>query len=162
MKDKPGLYCETSYWRRLIDTKSPLRRRWTRELHDVAPRRFRLWTSKLVLTELRDAPEPDRTQAIRKLMDSRAKCVTTTWKIGSVTEELLHEGGWSENLLADCAHLAYTIVGRMAALVTWNMNDLACPVTRRVVSEVCRRHEWPVPLIGTPEEVLEWVRDGIL
>jgi hypothetical protein len=162
MKDKPGLYCEASYWRRLVDKRYPERRRWTRLLHDSAPRRFRLWASDLVLVELRDAPEPDRTQAIRKLMRSRARWVTTNWTVTQVTQEILQEGGWSHKLIADCTHLAYTVVGRMAALVTWNMDDLARPKTRRVVKAVCRRHGWPVPLIGTPEEVLAWVRDGIL
>ena len=162
MKDKPGLYVESSYWRRLVDRQDPERRRWTRLPHRRAARRFRLWVSDLVVAELNDAPSPDREQAMRLLMRSRARWVPTTRKVTQVTKEVMKAGGWSERLVADSTHLAYTTVGRMSALVTWNLDDLARPKTRRVIRDVCRGRDWPVPLIGTPKEVIAWIQDGIL
>ncbi len=59
-----------------------------------------------------------------------------------------------EKALLDAAHLAMAISHRMDYMLTWNCTHLANPVLQRKLLEYCHYHSLHVPVICTPEHLI--------
>lgn len=161
--DKPRVYLETSFWRRLGDSTFPDRRRASRRFLAIARRRFILLSSTLTMAEIdRARPDEVRRRAARQHRRARPRVVTTDARVDEIAEELRRRGGWSRKVIADLTHVAYGIRGRARAIVSWNLAHLASDSARAVVKRYCRDHGLETVLIGTPEEVLRWHAEAIL
>ena len=151
-------YLESSFWARLVDRRDPRRRRATRRFQAwMDPRHFAL-VSDLVRAELRETQDPDlRRSVVRRYHRAGKKLVPTTPNVRRVAWDLVARGAVTENHLADAFHIAYSMVGRAFALVTWDVSDLAREHTRRIVREYCWLQGLPELRIGTPIEVAQWL-----
>ena len=151
-------YPETSFWRRLGDPVNQDLRKATYQLLRSIKKQDRVLTSKLVLLELSEVPDHDeRRHIMRRLWDARPKMVTTSRRAERIALELLEAGGWGEEVFADMLHVSYSMLSEVDALVAWDQGDLARDHTRRIVQAYGRRERLSVPLIGTPEEVAQWL-----
>jgi predicted nucleic acid-binding protein len=151
-------YVETSVWSRVVDRADPIRRRATRAFLEWARPRHFLLTSRVVLVELRETRDRAlRHQTVRKFQEVRARNVSWTLSVDQIAWDLVELGCVSENDLADALHLAYALIGKADALVTWNLADLARPHTRQIVRDYCWRHGLPEMRIGDPIEVGRWL-----
>jgi len=56
---------------------------------------------------------------------------------------------------ADALHIAIAVVNGMDYLLTWNCTHIANAALRSRIEAVCRSHGFEVPIICTPEELLE-------
>lgn len=152
------IYPETSCWRRLGDPAHDERRRLTYGFLRAARRRDRIYTSKLVLIELDETPDHEERRHIqRRLWSVRPRMITTSRRAERIALELLEVGGWQEDAFADMLHVSYSMLAEVDALVTWDEGDLARDHLRRIVQAYGRRQGLSVPLIGTPEDVMEWL-----
>ncbi len=152
------IYPETSFWRRLGDSAPDDRRRLTYGFLRAVQRRDRIYTSKLVLIELDETPDHEQRRHIqRKLWSVRPRMITTSRRAERIALELLDGGGRQEETFADMLHVSYSMLGEVDALVTWDEGDLARDHLRRIVQAYGRRQGLSVPLIGTPEDVAEWL-----
>lgn len=160
---KAILYAETSFWMRIVDRQDPSRRRPTRRFMKWHRGKFWLRASALVVQELRENMDQDLG---RRAMDwfarHRPRVVPTTPPVWRVAEELHQSLRRGPKAFADSLHLAYAIVRRARAVVTWDTDDLARPWTRELVRSFCELRAWVVPMIGTPVEVQEWHARGML
>ncbi|HLY74108.1 MAG TPA: PIN domain-containing protein [Planctomycetota bacterium] len=151
-------YLESSFWSRLVDREDPTRRRASRRfLEWLRPRHFVL-VSHLVQVELwrtRDAEL--RSQALRKYENASKRIVTSSSRVIEIAREIIAAGAMTENHLADAFHIAYSVVGRAEALVTWDVGQIARAHTRRIVDEYCWRLGIPAVRLGTPIEVGRWL-----
>jgi len=159
MKRRYRLYLETSFWKRLGDPRLDERRRDSyRFLRALAGGRHRILISRLVTRELDETPDwAERRKIYRRLWSRGARMITFNPRIVRIATDLRTLGRWRRNLIADLMHIGYAISGAADALVTWDRDDLARDATRRVVQAYGRREDVGVPLIGTPEEVAEWL-----
>jgi hypothetical protein len=152
------VYPETSFWRRLGDSANSGPRKVSYRFLWMARRKCRVLVSKLTLAELARTPDPvERRHVLKRLWGSRPRLVTNSRKAERIAFQLLDAGGWSETLLADMLHVSYSMLSGADALVTWDRSDLARERTRRIVQAFGRREGLSVPLIGTPEDVAEWL-----
>ena len=158
MKTRFRLYLETSFWRRLGDSADWKRRRTTYRFLRAVESRHDLFISRWVTDEISQIPDMlERRQIRRKIDDSGSRTLTENRQIERAAFELLALTGNNNRLLADMWHLGYTVVSGLDALVTWDMRDLARDRTRTAAQVYGRRHGMEVPLIGTPEEVAQWL-----
>jgi hypothetical protein len=56
---------------------------------------------------------------------------------------------------ADALHIAIAVVNGMDYLLTWNCTHIANAALRSRIEAVCRSKGFEVPIICTPEELLE-------
>ena len=156
MKQKPLIYLESSFWRRLLDHHDSDRRRATYSFLKKVARRSRLRISRMVLVELvavRDLTL--RRQLFRKVYRERVRPVTAGIKADRRVDGLVEGGLFGQSQLADLYHIAYAMVGGCDYLVSWDETHLARPWTQRLVEEYCRRNGIKRLRIGTPIEVAE-------
>jgi predicted nucleic acid-binding protein len=152
------IYPETSFWRRLGDPENPDLRKTSYRFFRSIQSRDRIHISKLVLLELSETPDAEeRRHVLKRLWSARPKMVTTSRRAERIALELLSAGGWSEDVFADMLHVSYSMLSEVDALVTWDHGDLAREHTRKIVQAYGKRQRLSVPLIGTPEEVAEWL-----
>ncbi len=157
MRRRFKFYLESSFWKRLVDPANPRMRKVSYQFLRAVAGRHRIITSRLVRAELHATPDLVERRAVTRHMERvRMRAVPTTALVTTVRDEILEEGGWGANRLADMLHVAYTVIARADALVTWDQDDLARERTRRVVQAVCRRRGLKAPRIGMPEEVAAW------
>jgi histone H3/H4 len=123
----------------------------------MGPRHFAV-SSDLVHGELRETLDAQlRRSMVRRYLRSAKRLIPSTPKVRRIAWEIIGAGAVTENHLADAFHIAYSMVGRAYALVTWDANHLAREHARRAVREYCWRHGLPELRIGTPIEVGRWL-----
>ncbi|MBN1560523.1 type II toxin-antitoxin system VapC family toxin [candidate division KSB1 bacterium] len=125
----------------------------TTEWWTIAPIRFELFTSELVLAEIRVG---DQATASRRLdFINTCKILSLNDDVEQLVEYYEKFLGLSGKARADIPHFAYAVSYEMDYLVTWNCSHIANgEVIRRLVmtnSQIGRL----TPLIVTPEEILE-------
>ncbi len=151
------LYLDTSIWLRLVDRKQHLKRAWTYDFLTQSADRHRFLMSGLVLDELKGWPAETRRKIERKMRRVRAELLPgAAWAKG-FAKNLQALGDFSSARVDDLTHVGYAVGGAADALVTWDLNTLACDPVRKACTLACRRLERQVPLLGTPLEVAAWL-----
>lgn len=159
MKHRYCLYLETSLWKRLGDLANLHARRLSYRFLNRACRGHDVLISSLVMDELERTPDPvERRVIFRRLRSSYRILLSVQGKAVAVARQLQAEGGFSDKMLADLTHVGYAVLGRADALVTWDVRTLARDKVRLATVTLCRREGFPVPLIGTPQEVARWLK----
>jgi len=149
---------DTSFWGRLAETSLLAERKTSYRFLNRSCRGHDILVSPLVLYEVRRNPKPDvRRQIERRLFDAYRIMVPASHSARAIAEDLQEEGPFSDKMIADLTHVGYAIVGVADALVTWDARTLARDKVRIAVDAYCRREDRPAPLIGSPEEVAEWL-----
>lgn len=157
-KNPRKLYLETSFWKRLTGPVTDWRRPLTFRFLRTAHRHHELFISPLVVQEADQSPTLEERRLIRrKLSTIHPRILPRRRELPSTIRELLECGGWGDRKTEDITHIAFAILYGVDALLTWDVDDLARPQTRRVVQAWCKAKSLKVPLIGTPPEVAGWL-----
>ena len=157
-KKRKRLYLETSFWKRLGDTKHPERRILSyRFLHRVCSS-HKVLISGLAVRELARTPDPEEWRVIAaRLAGTRLRTITHTRRARELAETLLVNAGWSRAQYQDMLHISYAILGRADAIVSWDKAHVACERTRKAVNRICKLRGSTPPYLGTPAEVARWL-----
>ena len=155
---KPIVYIETSVVSYL--TARPSRdvviaayQEVTREWWRVAPGRFDLVASELVVTE---AGAGDTEAARTRLKSLEAvPLLDATADAEELTRKLLELGAVPPKAAADAAHIAIAATNGVDYLITWNFQHIANATMRSRIERVCRRAGYGPPVICTPNELME-------
>ena len=70
-------------------------------------------------------------------------------------ESLIRALALPQKAAADAAHIALTVVNGIEFLLTWNCTHIANAALRPSIEATCRAHGYEMPVICTPEELLE-------
>jgi predicted nucleic acid-binding protein len=153
------LYLDTSFWNRLADRQNFQMRRDSYHFLNRACAKHEILVSPLVVAEVQATPDPEERRIIERLL-RRQRPVRLGYQpgIAAIARELRDAGGWGPRMIADLTHVGYAIVYRADALVTWDAKTLARPRVRTIVQAHCGREQRAAPLIGSPREVVEWLR----
>lgn len=154
----PKVYLETSVISYL--TARPARdvvvlahQQLTREWWTTQRQTFDLYTSEIVLAEA----ERGDAEAARARLEilSETRQLSANPAAEELVPVLLRETGLPAKALADMAHIALATVHGMQFLLTWNCRHIANATVLRTVARTCRRLGYEVPVICTPEELME-------
>ena len=72
-----------------------------------------------------------------------------------LAQALLKQAALPARAAADALHIAIAVVNGMDYLLTWNCTHIANAALRNRIETVCRSKGFEVPIICTPEELLE-------
>ena len=125
----------------------------TREWWDTRRHAFDLFVSQMVLDE---ASAGDSEAAARRLaVLMPLPLLEPQEEEVELVQALLEYVPLPVSAAADALHIAIAVVNGMDYLLTWNCTHMANAALRSRIEAVCRSHGFEVPIICTPEELLE-------
>jgi predicted nucleic acid-binding protein len=155
---KPKVSLETTILRYLMarpsrDLVSGAHQQITREWWDTRRQDFDLFISQMVIDE---ASAGDQEAAARRLETLEALPLLDPGDVAAaLAQALIERIPLPESAAADALHIAIAVVNGMDYLLTWNCTHIANAALRGKIEAVCRRQGFEVPIICTPEELLE-------
>lgn len=157
-KKRLRFYLETSFWRRLADDTSPLRRRVSYRLYRFLAGRHDVLVSPLVFRELEHTTSAELLGPLmRRLRKARPEGLAETAAVRERAAAIVAEAGWAGGMWTDALHIAFAMIGAADVLVTWDIADIARRKTRNLVRRVARIRHVATPELLTPMETLKWL-----
>ena len=155
---KPKVYLETTIPSYLTarpsrDLVTAAHQQITREWWDTRRHDFDLFVSQMVIDEA-SAGDPEATTrrldvlASLPLLDPQAEGT-------ALAQMLIDHIPLPARAAADALHIAIAVVNGMDYLLTWNCTHIANAALRGRIEAACRSRGFRVPIICTPEELLE-------
>lgn len=155
---KPTVYIETSIPSYLTaklsnDIRVLANQNITVEWWNNSRSNFELYVSELVTAE---ASGGDKEAAKRRLdVIEGIPELEVSENAESLAKVLCLEGPVPQNAEIDAYHIAVATVNGMEYLLTWNCTHIANAALRPKLEEVCYEHDYELPVICTPQELLE-------
>ncbi len=131
----------------------------TRDWWQKAHKRFDLYVSEAVLTELREG-DPDAVSRRLEIVDN-LPVPAVNEDIRLLTSHYLKNLGLSGKAQADIPHFAFAVSYEMDYLVTWNCSHIANGQMIKRLAAVNAVIKRTTPIIVTPEELIESPEDII-
>ena len=152
------IYVETSipsfYFETRPGAQMQARREWTREWWNLARWQDALFTSAVVITELRETPDPVKLQEMINLLAPLPRLPYTD-EIDTIVEVYLAHKLMPVDSGGDAHPLALASFHRCDRLVTWNCKHLANPNKTEQIRLVNGSLGLHTPQLLTPFEILE-------
>lgn len=150
------LYLETTIPSYLVgwpsrDLLVAARQEITRDWWESRRSNFELYTSELVVREVRAG---DATLASQRLEILRDIPMPVSSEILKIAEDLITEGPIPRKAADDAAHIAITTVYGCEYLLTWNCRPIANAELHRAIRRVVEEYGYEVPSLCTPEELM--------
>ena len=155
---KPKVYLETTIPSYLTarpsrDLVTAAHQQITREWWDTRRHDFDLFVSQMVIDE---ASAGDPEAAIRRLDVLASLPLLDPQAEGTALAQMLIDHiPLPARAAADALHIAIAVVNGMDYLLTWNCTHIANAALRGRIEAACRSQGFRVPIIWTPEELLE-------
>ena len=155
---KPKIYLETTIPSYLTSRPSrdlvmAAHQQITREWWDTQRDAFDLFVSQMVLDEVSSG---DPEAAARRLgLLKPLPLLNPHDEEAELAQALLKQAALPARAAADALHIAIAVVNGMDYLLTWNCTHIANAALRNRIETVCRSKGFEVPIICTPEELLE-------
>ena len=125
----------------------------TREWWKDRRRKFQIFISQLVWDE---ASRGDAEAVVRRLKILKPLRWLQVKKDAAVlAKALVNEGPMPENAEDDALHIALAATHGMHFLLTWNFTHIANAATEEEIRGICQAHGFPLPVICTPDELME-------
>jgi len=155
---KPKVYLETTIPSYLTsrpsrDLVTAAHQQITREWWDTRRHDFALFVSQMVIDEV-SAGDPEA--ATRRLEGLASLPLLDPQTAGIALAQMLSNHlSLPPRAAADALHIAIAVVNGMDYLLTWNCTHIANAALRGRIEAACRSRGFRVPIICTPEELLE-------
>jgi len=155
---KPSVYLETTIPSYLTAWRSPelvmaARQEVTRDWWDTRRGDLELFVSQLVIDEA-SAGDPDAAAGRLAAIDG-IPLLEATEGTDELVESLVRALALPPKAAADAAHIALTVINGMDFLLTWNCTHIANAALRPQIEATCKAQGYKMPVICTPEELLE-------
>lgn len=155
---KPKVYLETTIPSYLTgrpsrDLVTAAHQQITHQWWDTRRAAFDLFVSQMVLDE---AGSGDPDAAARRLaVLTPLPLLNPHEEEAELAQALIEQVPLPASAAADALHIAIAVVNGMDYLLTWNCTHIANAALRSRIEAVCRSKGFEVPIICTPEELLE-------
>jgi hypothetical protein len=151
------LYLETTIPSYLVgwpsrDLLVAARQEITRDWWESRRSNFELYTSELVVREVRAGDATLASQRLEILRDIPMLPVSS--EILKLAEDLIKEGPIPRKAADDAAHIAIATVYGCEYLLTWNCRHIANAELHRAIRRVIEEYGYEVPSLCTPEELM--------
>ena len=155
---KPKIYLETTIPSYLTsrpsrDLVTAAHQQITREWWDTQRYAFDLFVSQMVLDEV-GSGDPGATARRLGLLEP-LPLLNPHEEEAELAQTLIEQAALPARAAADALHIAIAVVNGMDYLLTWNCTHIANAALRNRIETVCRSKGFEVPIICTPEELLE-------
>ena len=156
--DKPTLYIETSIVSYLAadPSRHPVTARNQQLTHDWWNTRrpqYALYTSDAVLKEI---ARGDASMAARRLaLLAPIELLPEREQVTLLADELRSRLRLPGRAAADALHIAFAAAYRLDYLMTWNCTHIANPRLRPRLEQACRLRGLDLPILCTPEQLME-------
>jgi predicted nucleic acid-binding protein len=148
------LYVESTVWNYLFADHMPAEQAVMRSFVERASREDDLYISGVVGKELLATPdEAKRAKLIHAVDHASPSVLDPMPAVEEVARRIFELGILTERSENDAAHIAFSIVYGMDALVSWDTRHIVRLKTRRGVSGVCRMLGYRELELVTPAEV---------
>jgi hypothetical protein len=104
---------------------------------------------------MRQGPVTRQAAQERLLVLQAMLILETTTEALELAKELLQAGALPAKATNDALHIAIAATKGIPFLLTWNCRHLANALMRPLIETVCNAQGFKVPIICTPEELLE-------
>ena len=152
------IYVETSipsfYFETRPEVQMQARREWTREWWELAKWQDVLFTSAVVVAELRETPDPQKQQQMLDLLVAVPRLPYSD-EIDTIVEVYITHKLMPVDSGGDAHHLAMASFHRCDRLVTWNCKHIANPNKIEHIRMVNSALGIHTPQLLTPLEMLE-------
>jgi hypothetical protein len=125
----------------------------TRDWWETRRTEFDLFVSQPVTQEA-SAGDPDAV-ARRLTVLEKLALVAVSDEAVRFAAELVEEIPLPERAAVDALHIAIAVMNGMHYLLTWNCRHIANAALRVRITSICEARGYEVPVICTPEELLE-------
>jgi hypothetical protein len=156
------VYLETTFVSYLValparDLVTAAHQQVTRDWWQQRRKHFHCVVSQVVIDEISVGDESE----IKKRLDivEPLDILAGSPDAESLTQAIMDAGVLPAKAVRDAAHIAVASVHRVQYLLTWNCKHLANAQISRRVQKVCDQQGFEMPLICTPEELLEESND---
>jgi hypothetical protein len=158
MASRGNVYVETTVFSYLAarpsrDLRVAAHQQITAEWWDLRRHEFELFISQLVVEEA-SAGDPDAASRRGEYLEDLALLELSATAL-ALAERLLADGAVPTAAAEDALHIAVAAVHGMQYLMTWNCKHIANAATRSRIEVVCNEAGYDMPVICTPEELLE-------
>ena len=151
------IYIETSipsfYHETRTETQFQAMREWTREWWDVARLRDELVTSTAVVLELRQAPDPKRSEGLALI--EPVPLLDDVDTVDEIVAVYFQHKLMPRDAEGDARHLALATFHECDILATWNCRHIANVNKQEHIRTVNSSIGYATPLLTTPYELLE-------
>ena len=157
-KMNPTVYIETtipSYltaWRS-SELQMAANQQTTRAWWDNERKRYDLYVSQLVLTEIKNG-DLDAAERRMQVLEG-IQLLDINDAVRSLAERLVAEHILPETALDDALHIAVAAVHGLDYLLTWNCKHIANAIMRPKIEQTCRMAQYEPPVICTPLELMD-------
>lgn len=158
MVSRGNVYVETTVFSYLAarpsrDLRVAAHQQITAEWWDSRRHEFELFISQLVVEEA-SAGDPDAASRRGAYLEDLNLLELSATAL-ALAERLLADGAVPKAAAEDALHIAVAAVHGMQYLMTWNCKHIANAATRSRIEVVCNEAGYDMPVICTPEELLE-------
>ena len=155
---KPRIYLETTIPSYLTsrpsrDLVTAAHQQITREWWDTRRCAFDLFVSQMVLDEA-GSGDPEAAARHRAVLTS-LPILNPHEEEADLAQTLIERVVLPASAAADALHIAIAVVNGMDYLLTWNCTHIANATLRSRIEAACRNKGFEIPIICTPEELLE-------
>jgi hypothetical protein len=135
------------------DLLQAARQQLARDWWDLEREQHELFTSQVVLDEI-GSGEPAMARRRLELM-AQIKLLDLTDDANALTKDILASGVLPGHAGRDAAHIALATVHGMELLLTWNCRHIANAAIQARLRKLAGAAGFALPVICTPEELLE-------
>jgi len=158
---KPRVYVETSVISYLTARPSRdflvvARQAFTRQWWEIRSERFDAVISGMVISEI---SRGDPSAALRRAqMCDGLESLVVDDKAIALAEQLIQLKAIPEQEPEDAMHIAVAVLNNIQFIASWNFSHLVGPEAKFRLQTQLKDLGYPVPLLATPEELLEVLR----
>ena len=135
------------------DLLQAARQQLTRDWWDLQREQHELFTSQVVLDEIAEGEAAMAKQRLDLMSGITVACATEDVEI--LTQSILDSGVLPPDADRDAAHIALATVHEMDILLSWNCRHIANAFIQAKLRKVAEAAGFTLPVICTPEELLE-------
>jgi hypothetical protein len=155
---KPKVYLETTIPSYLTawpsrDLVTAAHQQITREWWQTRRPDFDLFTAQLVIDEASEGDPDAASRRLEVLKD--ILLLEPSEDVAELARALVEQIPFPERATDDAIHIAMAVVGGMDYLLTWNCTHIANAARLSAIKSVCQSRGYEVPIICTPEQLLE-------
>lgn len=155
---KPKVYIETSIPSYLTarpshDIRAMANQQITIEWWECSQEKFDLYISELVLNEAAQGNPEAATRRLAVLKEIAE--IDASIDADKLAKILLKKAALPEKAKIDASHIAIATINAMDYLLTWNCKHIANAVMRPKIEDICRDYGYQLPIICTPQQLME-------
>lgn len=117
--------------------------------------KYNVYLSTITLKEIRNCPEPKKTQLIDYLNEIDFTTLDITEKVETIANKIIEMGILTQKSFDDCQHIGAAIVNECDCIISWNFRHIVNVKTIRGVRAITNLEGYKMIELWNPSVLLE-------